>query len=315
VNVFFVISGYLISKSYLNNPSFKIYFASRALRIFPGLIVVVLFAAWVVGPLFTQLPVMEYLAHPRTWSYLENISLIKLQDTLPGVFVGVTKAGVEQKVNAPLWTLVFEFMMYIVVFAYGALGLLKKSRAGMMVQVVVYLVMAVSLFRPDLLREHFDLVNRFVNLEVFAKFYVYFFTGVWLMYFLKQVPLKWYIGVALVLLWIALRPTLLFDLISLVTVSYLVFYLAYYPKPLGAVITRRGDFSYGIYIYGYIVQNIVQLYVGNSIPVFPKALLMIACTVPFAMASWFLIEKKALALKKKLATPLGGSLPAGTYPV
>ena len=87
VLVFFVISGFLITASFDKDKNVLSFCQKRFLRIYPGLIVVVLLTALVLGPLMTELPLWEYFKKPETYNYLvNNIGFIRYQDFLPGVF-------------------------------------------------------------------------------------------------------------------------------------------------------------------------------------------------------------------------------------
>lgn len=70
VALFFSISGFLVCQSWMNDPSFSRFFIRRALRIFPGLLVVVILTALVIGPLFTTLTLQEYFASGTAWNYI-----------------------------------------------------------------------------------------------------------------------------------------------------------------------------------------------------------------------------------------------------
>jgi peptidoglycan/LPS O-acetylase OafA/YrhL len=70
VSVFFVISGLLISRSYAERRQIWRFLWARVLRIYPALVVAVLFCAAVVGPLFTSLPVSDYLWRSATASFV-----------------------------------------------------------------------------------------------------------------------------------------------------------------------------------------------------------------------------------------------------
>src|SRR5438445_6117084 len=61
VGVFFLLSGYLVSASWLADPSLKRFAARRALRIYPAYALVVAVLALVVGPLVTRLAPAAYL--------------------------------------------------------------------------------------------------------------------------------------------------------------------------------------------------------------------------------------------------------------
>lgn len=86
VGVFFLISGMLVTRSWLGRPSIGQFVGRRALRILPGLFCAVLFGLLVVGPLTTELPWRTYFRLPETWAYLQNASAYHLEFHLPGVF-------------------------------------------------------------------------------------------------------------------------------------------------------------------------------------------------------------------------------------
>src|SRR5664280_330160 len=86
LNIFFVISGFLITQSYLRTPNPARFIWSRALRILPGLFCVVTLCAFVLGPLVTTLPLDSYFTNLQTYAYLLLITIFIGHNTLPGVF-------------------------------------------------------------------------------------------------------------------------------------------------------------------------------------------------------------------------------------
>ncbi len=135
VNVFFVMSGYLIHASWRHSAGPLAFIGKRALRIFPALAVSVLFTVLVIGPLTTELPLAEYLSAPQTRAYLGNIALLT-HFQLPGVFV---HNPFPDTVNGSLWTLPYEAFMYLSLLALGMTGLLRRlSTVVPLVLLVVY---------------------------------------------------------------------------------------------------------------------------------------------------------------------------------
>jgi len=110
VGVFFGLSGFLVCGSYLHQPQLKDYLRNRVRRILPPYIFIVVLCT--IGLAFvSELPPAEYFGSGQTWCYLGSnaIFLNFLQPTLPGVFVD----SVEPAVNASLWTLKVEWMLYL----------------------------------------------------------------------------------------------------------------------------------------------------------------------------------------------------------
>ena len=59
----------------------------------------------------------------------------------------------------------------------------------------------------------------------------------------------------------------------------------------------KNDYSYGIYIYGWPVLQLLALWGVVRWGYLPYSLLAVALTIPFAIASWWAVEKHALRLK------------------
>ena len=112
VGVFFFFSGLYVTKSLSKTVNLRTYLAKRVERIFPQLAVVILISAFVLGPIFTSLPIGTYFLSPGTYTYLLNAVLIPIHN-LPGVFEGLP----YQTVNGPLWTLPVEFACYLMLWA------------------------------------------------------------------------------------------------------------------------------------------------------------------------------------------------------
>jgi hypothetical protein len=89
--------------------------------------VVVLATVFIIGPLVTGLTAGAYFAHSETFSYLSNMTLYGLNYYLPGVF---ETNPFDTRVNAPLWTLEYEFTFYLGMILLGTLGALKERRAA-----------------------------------------------------------------------------------------------------------------------------------------------------------------------------------------
>jgi len=141
VDIFFVISGFLVAHSYLIN-SKKYFILSRILRIFPGLVVCILITTFLLGPLLTTSN--NYFNNNLTWKYFYNNSfLITTEYYLPGVFTSLPNAAV----NGSLWSLPLEFRLYIAVFLCGTFSLLKSIRFNLIFFVlIIYLSFNIGKF-------------------------------------------------------------------------------------------------------------------------------------------------------------------------
>lgn len=285
VNLFFVMSGFLIAASWLNSRSPVDFLGKRALRIFPALFVSVLLGVGLVGSLATQLPLEEYFSDSQTLAYLWNLLLLSRFE-LPGVFLD---NPFPRTVNGSLWTLPYEVGMYLGLLGLGLLRLLHRH--------------LVPLIPLGLMLLHFVLMPRLgidsELLEKVSRLGMFFFSGTALYLYRAQVP--WNAGLALGLLGLNLLTAGSdhWFLVHVLTLPYLAIYLAHLRVPGLARAGRAGDFSYGVYIFSFPLQQlIIWRYPGLSVPAF--ALLSLAGSLALGVLSWHFIEAPALALKRFL---------------
>jgi peptidoglycan/LPS O-acetylase OafA/YrhL len=283
VYVFFAISGYLVAQSFVRSGSLKRFWSARALRIFPGLLVALLITALIIGPLLTVAAMEDFWRAVPSY-VLRNVTLFSLQQYLPGVFSGNPVGSVT---NIPLWTLKYELTCYAALMVLGVAGVLK-SRRLMIAAALVFLLAytAVLYFQP-----HQALVS-------LAQLALPFLTGVCFFVWRDRIPLSFPLGVALVFLSFLTYKTPVFREVLVFTLTYCVFLLAYLPGGLIRRYNRIGDYSYGIYIYAFPIQQIIA-FQGVTDPL-TNILLAFPLTLGCAGLSWWLIEKPALALVRRL---------------
>lgn len=135
VDTFFILSGFLVTRSYLNNDSCITFTLKRVLRIFPGLLCVVLACAFVAGPALTTLSVSQYYTHPETYSFLLN-AVLDTRYYLPGIF---NTNPYPNAVNGSLWTLPIEVTMYLLVLILGICKLLSPRGCGLLILAFAWL--------------------------------------------------------------------------------------------------------------------------------------------------------------------------------
>jgi peptidoglycan/LPS O-acetylase OafA/YrhL len=122
---FFAMSGYQISDSWRQDPSWLRFSAKRVLRLWPPLLVVVLVTALVIGPLVSTLDLAEYFSARGTWGYIvHNAGLYTLQHRLPGVF---DHNPWPWSANGAIWTLPMELTGYLLVLGFGVAGLFRRA--------------------------------------------------------------------------------------------------------------------------------------------------------------------------------------------
>lgn len=291
--IFFAISGYLITQSLMRSSNYATYFTKRSLRIFPALIVDILIAAFIWGPLVTKLTLGEYFSSYGTYRYLMNVNLYRLIYELPGVF---TDNPIPNYVNGSMWTLPYEFTCYIGVVVLHFFFVLKNKYVFTALFFVSLIAWAmICLYTPY--AEHFV---PFIGLQ-FLYLNLIFYFGVGMLFFLyrDKIPLRFSFAVVALIVWIIAFYFNIGVPLSYFCLPYLVFWFVFEPR-IRIPVAWLGDFSYGLYIYSWTVQQTIIHFLTPSISWWLMCFLSFAFTIPLAMFSWFAIEKKALLIKDRL---------------
>jgi peptidoglycan/LPS O-acetylase OafA/YrhL len=285
VFVFFVISGYLVTQSWEQTRSLPRFAAKRALRIFPGLAACILVLTLGLGPLVTSLPLAQYFSAYGTYEFLvANLLLLTDYNTLPGVWF--TGQAIGNVVDGPLWSLPVEVVMYAMV---TALGMLRAIRWPVLVLLLVVGTVCLCL----------DTTRYFGFIGSVGWMLGFFVVGMALYRLREQ---RWILSGTAALLalagLVASVPLGVFLQVFPILGGVLIIYVALHPALPIIPAAHFGDLSYGLYIYGWPVeQTVLYLRPGTG----PVALFVIAFAVTATVAffSWHLVEKRALRWKPR----------------
>ena len=300
VSIFFVISGYFITGSWFNRPSPYSFIWSRFLRLMPALAVLVLFTAFVIGPLTTVLTLPAYFTSFNTWRYLAGASLVVIPGSIPGVFL---HNPLPISVNGSLWTLPLEARMYAVVLALGLIGIFKnKKRTAAIALVLLGLFIATNdlsgMFSPLLKINELLLAGAIVPNYTLPLCYCTMFMMGCTFYLYKDI-IKYnpmiFAGASIIWVYSIFTPFLY--TISVICLPYIILSLGFMKIPYLNMITKYGDFSYGIYIYAFPIQQTIVNFMPSISP-WELFAVSLPVTLFFAVLSWVFIESRALALKK-----------------
>lgn len=284
---FFAVSGYLITRSRLNGQSQGSFYTARFLRIYPGFIVCLLAVAFVFAPLSLL------VGSPGTFTLLDSLSYLARNFLLYPPFISQTNIGttvpnvpVPGIWNGSLWTLFWEACCYVAVGTVCCVNN-KKIRAaligaGFVAASFVSLARLNDWAPPSL----FTLV---------APLVAAFCAGALLFHFSDRVRVLPTFAVSAVLLMLSICTG---------TASALA------PLPVAVIIMTMGsvlpfqwvgaksDLSYGVYIYGVPVQNILEIG-WPDLPLIPYIMLSLGLTLPLAWLSFRFVEAPALRLKSR----------------
>ena len=289
VDIFFVTSGFLVTRSLLSGKSFGNFVRARILRIFPGLVVAVSMTVFVLGPLLTTLPADQYLANRDTILYfLRNSTLVSgVSFTLPGVFeTNPLKYGV----NFPLWSLPYEIGMYAGLAALWILLAPQRPKYTVRFRRAVFAIAIFSLVA--------HIVSHFVWRDsALLRLTAMFAIGASFFLLRDRIALspKRFAACAIFVLISTFNEHFFFFSYTLL-LPFLVFCFAYIPRGAIRRYNRVGDYSYGVYIYAFPIQQSIA-YLIPGVGVGKMLVLSTALTAMCAILSWHLIESRALKYK------------------
>ena len=281
---FFALSGFLVAGSLARCKTLPGFLFLRAIRIFPALIVEVVLSALLLGPAMTAFTWPEYLSDPELYRYFLNC-IGDIHFTLPGLFLQNPQPGL---VNAQLWTVPFELECYITLSLLTAIGIVRHHRlfSALIVAMVGYTIL--RYFTNPL----------YANLSLSGRALVLcFLTGVLFYNLRASIPYSRWLALAavaasLVFFWIPGGGAL-----SAIPVTYVTVFLGI-TNPRRLAFIRRGDYSYGIFLYAYPVQQAVVA--TRLLPLNGFVTLAVAFPLIFAVAacSWHFWEKRMLELRR-----------------
>lgn len=281
VDLFFLISGFLVTASILNS-GVKNYVISRVLRIYPALWVNLILVTFVLGGIVTTLSLSDYLTSREVWTYFKGLAFTYQGGFfLPGVFT----QNHDQAVNGSIWSVLIEVWLYIVVLFFYVFGVMR-SRAvfNTVFFVLIVVIWNDKTFLPASL-------SGATMLHVCLLFYI----GSFLYINRDSIPVSpYFLLIALFLAGITLgTDKFVFGyILLLVTFFCTVSFLKQF-----AWMDKWGDYSYGVYLYGWPAQQFIAWafpdFTGNQ-NCLAASIIALACGI----ASWHLIEKRALRLKK-----------------
>jgi len=289
---FFAISGFFISQSFDRSKGLIGFVVARVLRVYPGLVAILLLTVFVLGPIFTTQSRTSYFSQPETFLYFpRNLSLKWLQFNLPGVF---QQNPYGPAINGSLWSLFYEVVCYGIVAALGVISLKGRNWAfsGFLAAYVIAYV-SLKLFGGKLLAQSGLLAN-------FHLLTLPFVIGMAFYQFRRLLPLSIFLLAALSIVTVLTYGGFWFREVFVVCLCYSIFYVGYLRlAPLRAY-NNLGDYSYGMYIYAFPCEQMVATLWKDISP-----LMLISISFPAtlvaAMLSWHFIESRALAHRLPVA--------------
>lgn len=281
---FFIISGFLLTRSLQSNSSAITYSVNRTLRILPGFLFCTFITVAVIGPLFTTLPVNEYFSSPETAEYVKR-TLSTLDDTgLPGVYGG-PEGDVTTVVNGSLWSLHYEALSYVLLLVAWTI-----APSGWRTALSVVTLSTLIWISPMVA----------VEFKSVAYTLPYFSGGV-LMHWIHGRYGTTRLGAAISLVLLVVSCVFGVQKYAFAVFgAYLIVFFGERPN-IGSSIARRiGDCSYGIYLYGWPAEQMVRRLTGTTDPWYLFAMAL-PLTVLLGWISFHAVEKPAMRQRTVVA--------------
>lgn len=289
--LFFALSGFLVAGSLERCRTLVSFLGLRAIRLMPALAVETCLAALLLGPFLTTLPLSAYFSDPAFHAYFYNI-IGHVHFALPGVFLNNPVPGM---VNAQLWTLPFELICYIAISGLAFLRIVRRA-VGFLPMLIALNLAIIAFYTIRSTPLDAAVMPGLALVQCFLygiAFYLYRERIIWNGWLCLAC-----LVITLGLLSAPMKPV--GDLLVPVFAVYVTVYLGLL-QPKRTVLVTSGDYSYGIFLYGYPVQQAVALLMGSAGQVWH---LNFAIAFPIiliiAMFSWHFIEKPALGFRTPL---------------
>lgn len=266
VKCFFVLSGYLITLSCLRSYNLGHFLINRALRIGPALVI--------------ALTASHFLANHFN-SFIGN--------------------PVPYIINGPVWTLPWEIFCYCLCGLLWWLGLMTKQTIGSIVTTSWLLFISLPqssetntviapLFLLFFMGSFIALGKNQLNIRLSGPLFTLALLAI--CFDTKLLGMQWIFNQIPFLYGPNYSNSEYYYFLYLFSLPFSLIWLALHIKP---ILKIKNDYSYGIYIYGWPVQQaLISLFSPTPIFLFAGSLLITHC---LSIISWHLIEKKALTFK------------------
>jgi len=285
---FFILSGYLIVKSWDKNSNAKIFLGNRILRIYPGFIGASIISCFVFGAFAGN---NHYFEEFNFRQFFINLLFLERPLT-PEVF----KNSTVPNINASMWTIEHEFKCYLLVLLLGVSSFIKNKIGWLMFFITFFAIVGIS--------NHFDirsiqgLIKANLNIPLIYSFAI---GGTFYLFGKKIFNKKILYILSGILLLICFYDNNLVTIGLPIFGGYILLSFAELHIPILKNFNKVPDISYGIYLYGWPISKLLIhyqpkiSYLGLNIESYFLAIL-------FGILSWYLIEKPFISLKKKNIT-------------
>lgn len=273
VAIFFMSSGFFVTKSLLKSKDSKKYLHNRFIRIFPPLWFTLIVCILVCGLFFSTYSLGKYFLSSDFFKYCLNFILIPIHN-LPGVFMNNIYPGV---INGPLWTLPIEFVCYLVLLLAYKLNLVNKKSYKYVALLVIVAFVGINLIP--------------LSIKGYIQPCFLFFWGSFYWIYRDKITMNntyFLISLVAFVLLIVLEYG---QVASFLFVPYLTLYIAFCLPQCNNRLASLGNLSYDIYLCGWPIQQMVISLFGGSMLVGMNILISIPLSILVGYITYSLVEK------------------------
>lgn len=276
--MFFALSGFLVAGSLERCRTLISFLGFRLFRLIPALLVETTLSALVLGSAFTTLPLGQYFKEPEFRVYFLNI-LGDIHYVLPGVF---SSNPWPRTVNDQLWTLPFEMACYgtISVLAITTIFRRKYILLAGVVSLEIALLVYHTFFKP---------IQSGITIGGMALV-VSFLSGLLCYQFRHKLPWSPLLLGLSVLITVLLVSNHATSYLCPLPAAYATVYLGMINPPRFKLLLT-GDYSYGLFLYGYPIQQAVVAVLPGYRHWYVNLLIAWPLSLAVAVGSWWLVEK------------------------
>lgn len=274
VRTIFLISGYLITKSLWRQDSGKgknsiIYFIKRMGRLYPEFVGCLVVSALILCPLVSAANIKSYYSSPGVWAYiLKNMGLFITYgigtDSVPGggIFLNNPYPGA---INGSLWTMPVEVLAYVIIWVIYILPLSERNRKRVYGLFTVALIVLYYIWIGKYADKTFIIygTNWLGALDVIP--YIFIGGSAYLFHLKQYMNEQWAMALFFVFCGIAFKSAIVANVICMMVLTCFVVSIAESERQNLTLRFIKSEYSYGIYLYAFVVQQCVisRIYLAN----------------------------------------------------
>ena len=293
VDLFFIMSGYLITASAVRSRGFADFFLKRIRRIYPAFLLASLLTVAVVIPLAGGHRRGSGVAVTSYW-FLQVVRLQEFQATH-----SFASNPYPLVINGSVWSISYEFWCYIGIAMLSFAGLLR--RAWFLLLCFLTAWVGGIVFQAEGWILSGGLLRSLLGVpEIWARLLPFYLGGT--VCYLFRDRIRWNgwaalggVAALVVASFFSLGWVTVFPLVG----PYLTFFIAFHPVPVLQDVGRFGDFSYGTYLYAFPVQQLLMEALGHTVQPWLLFAMSTPPTLLLAAASWYGVERRLLAPKRR----------------